>query len=157
MSWTIHYKLHTTLAVHIFLEVHELAALGTTLYHGTESDRETLLGHGGSSGAGFPCGVCTLPTVFPMTVHFVKAWKHDGSWRLRHNTHDKAHGEKTVEWNTAFILPCLRLHVICALLTDSSFHKLFSFLSCLSSFRSFQRNYFPKLFHWQDRWRPVLF
>lgn len=45
----------------------------TTLCHGTEWDRDTLVIHGGSSRAGFPCGVFALPTEFPMTVHLVRA------------------------------------------------------------------------------------
>lgn len=72
-------------AVPTFLGVHELAPPGMTLCHGTGADRETLFVHGGSSRAGFPCGVCALPTEFPMTVHFLRAWKHDG-WDTIHMT-----------------------------------------------------------------------
>lgn len=130
----------------------------TTLCHGTESDTETLLGRRGSRIAGFPRGVCALPTEFPMTVHFVRAWKHDGSWGQRHNACDKAHREKMVQWSTAFSPPCLRLHIIYALLKHSFFHNLWLERFTLQPIFTpqFPSKFFFKQFYWQDRWRAGL-
>lgn len=68
------------------------AAPTTTLCRGTGVDRETLPVLGGSGRAGFPCGVCVLPTEFPMTIKSVMAWKHDRSCRPRHNAHNTPKG-----------------------------------------------------------------
>lgn len=45
---------------------------------------------GGPIRPGSPRGARAPPTEFPMTVHFARARRRDGSWRPGHNAHDKA-------------------------------------------------------------------
>lgn len=135
-------------AAPISLLVHELAAPGTTLCHGTQPDRETLHVHGGSSRA-------ESPTEFPMTVHFGRAWKHDGSWRWRHNTHFKTDQGKMVHWSAAFSLPCFTLH-ISFFVEPLVLSKTVDGLLLVCSYSTSHINYSLKEFYWRERWRQAL-
>lgn len=64
------------------LRVLTLLAPNMTQRHGTKWDRETLPNLGGSSRAEFPYRAGMLPTEFPMTIHFGRAWNHVAFWRL---------------------------------------------------------------------------
>lgn len=66
--------------------------------------QKDTVSHGGSSRSGCPYGVCALPTEFPMTVRFVRAWEHDGSWRLRHNTPHQEKYSTTLSYVALYLM-----------------------------------------------------